>query len=679
MENDRSPTLPGQDIQGQSGDKPVPSSQLPAPAPPEQPSAQPEAAVRDISEELSRQLEDIIKTYGSAASLMEKESAATGTDRPEKGEPGSVEDAEYEDANEEGEKEKLAPGDASRAKEPSGSKEQKLEKKILKGLGKEATLLMQSLNKLNTPEEKLDLLFKKYAELLEEHRAEQKKLKYLQKRQAQITKEKDQLQSEHSRAILARSKLESLCRELQRHNKNLKEETIQRAREEDEKRKEITNHFQGTLSEIQAQIEQQSERNMKLCQENTELAEKLKSIIDQYELREEHLDKIFKHRELQQKLVDAKLEQSQEMMKEAEERHQKEKEYLLNQAAEWKLQAKMLKEQETVLQAQITLYSERFEEFQKTLTKSNEVFATFKQEMEKMTKKMKKLEKDTATWKSRFENCNRALLDMIEEKAMRSKEYECFVLKIQRLENLCRALQEERNELYKKIKQAQIPEEVNGNGILEEEDDDADTSSSSSKQESIELRSTDKNMLKELAEAFRVSHKAEDSLPSNSSDLETFGAQTCNTVLVPELPSPLTPRSEAGNRCEQPSTSTPMPTEHMPAPTENMTMPTENVPKPTESMLVLPERVPTPTESAPIPPENVPVPTGSPPVPTENMPATPENVPTPIQNVPIPLGNMPVPTKSAPKAAKCVDDAVEWAVQGQSAEQTGDTDMEAVD
>ncbi|NXJ31735.1 TXLNB protein, partial [Ciconia maguari] len=669
----QSPTSPGQDIQGQSGDKAGPSSQPPAPAPTEQPSTRPEAAVCDISEELSRQLEDIIKTYGSAVSLMEKESAATGTDRPEKGEPGGVEDAEYEDANEEGEKEKLAPGDASRAKEPSGSKEQKLEKKILKGLGKylwkEATLLMQNLNKLNTPEEKLDLLFKKYAELLEEHRAEQKKLKYLQKRQAQITKEKDQLQSEHSRAILARSKLESLCRELQRHNKNLKEETIQRAREEDEKRKEITNHFQGTLSEIQAQIEQQSERNMKLCQENTELAEKLKSIIDQYELREEHLDKIFKHRELQQKLVDAKLEQSQEMMKEAEERHQKEKEYLLNQAAEWKLQAKMLKEQETVLQAQITLYSERFEEFQKTLTKSNEVFATFKQEMEKMTKKMKKLEKDTATWKSRFENCNRALLDMIEEKAMRSKEYECFVLKIQRLENLCRALQEERNELYKKIKQAQFPEEVNGNDILEEEDN-ADTSPSSSEQ--AELLTTDESMLKELAEAFRVSHKAEESLPSNSSNPETCGTQPCNAVLVPELPSLLTPQSEAGNHCEQPSRSTPTPTEHMPAstgsppaPTEKMTTPTENVPKPTKSMPVLPERVPTPTESEPKP--------------LESMPATTENVPTPTQHMPTVLGNMPVPTKSAPKAAEHVDDPAEQSVQGQTAEQTGDTDMEAVD
>ncbi|NWW84904.1 TXLNB protein, partial [Rhynochetos jubatus] len=678
MENDQSPTSPGQDIQGQSGDKPAPGSQPLAPAPEEHLSTQPEAVICDISEELSRQLEDIIKTYGSATSLMETESAAAGTERPEKGEPGSLEDAEYEDTNEESEKEKLAPEDTSRAKEPSGSKEQKLEKKILKGLGKEATLLMQSLNKLNTPEEKLDLLFKKYAELLEEHRAEQKKLKYLQKRQAQITKEKDQLQSEHSRAILARSKLESLCRELQRHNKNLKEETIQRAREEDEKRKEITNHFQGTLSEIQAQIEQQSERNMKLCQENTELAEKLKSIIDQYELREEHLDKIFKHRELQQKLVDAKLEQSQEMMKEAEERHQKEKEYLLNQAAEWKLQAKMLKEQETVLQAQITLYSERFEEFQKTLTKSNEVFATFKQEMEKMTKKMKKLEKDTATWKSRFENCNRALLDMIEEKAMRSKEYECFVLKIQRLENLCRALQEERNELYKKIKQAQFPEEVNGNGILEEEDD-ADASPSSSEQASIELCATDGSMLKELAEAFRVSHKAEGSLPNNSSNAETCATPTCNTVPVPELPSPLTPRSEAGDHLEQPSTSSPTPTEHKPAPTGNMTASTEDVPKPTKSMAAVPERVPTPTESVPAPPESVPVPTGNTPKPTESVPETPENMPTPTQNMPTPLGNMPVPTKSTPKGAECVDDPVEPSVQGQCAEQTGDTDMEAVD
>lgn len=50
----------------------------------------------------------------------------------------------------------------------------------------------------------------------------QKRLKVLQKKQSQITKEKINLQGDHSKAILARSKLESLCRELQRHNKSLK-------------------------------------------------------------------------------------------------------------------------------------------------------------------------------------------------------------------------------------------------------------------------------------------------------------------------------------------------------------------------------------------------------------------------------------------------------------------------
>ncbi|XP_075410341.1 beta-taxilin [Tenrec ecaudatus] len=470
-------------------------------------SVPPEKGVQDIADELSRQLEDIINTYGSAVGAAGREGTAKAREQPGNEDLPNNEEGDCDETPEETEREPTTPGEPAAAKEPTSNKEQKLEKKILKGLGKEGNLLMQNLNKLQTPEEKLDFLFKKYAELLEEHRTEQKTLKLLQKKQGQLQKEKDQLQSEHSRAILARSKLESLCRELQRHNKTLKEETLQRARDEEEKRKEITSHFQSTLTDIQAQIEQQSERNMKLCQENTELAEKLKSIIDQYELREEHLDKIFKHRELQQKLVDAKLEQAQEMMKEAEERHTREKEYLLNQAAEWKLQAKVLKEQETVLQAQLTLYSGRFEEFQSTLTKSNEVFATFKQEMDRTTKKMKKLEKDTATWKARFENCNKALLDMIEEKALRAKEYECFVMKIGRLENLCRALQEERNELYRKIREAKMPEEEDPSQHPSNEESEAGVPGEEVV-DAEEVRSV-QEAVKNLAAAFMVIHPPE--------------------------------------------------------------------------------------------------------------------------------------------------------------------------
>ncbi|XP_035305590.1 gamma-taxilin isoform X4 [Cricetulus griseus] len=179
------------------------------------------------------------------------------------------------------------PGREARTGPPDGQQDSECSRNKEKTLGKEVLLLMQALNTLSTPEEKLAALCKKYADLLEESRNVQKQMKILQKKQAQIVKEKVHLQSEHSKAILARSKLESLCRELQRHNKTLKEENLQQAREEEERRKEATAHFQITLNEIQAQLEQHDIHNAKLRQENIELGEKLKKLIEQYALREE--------------------------------------------------------------------------------------------------------------------------------------------------------------------------------------------------------------------------------------------------------------------------------------------------------------------------------------------------------------------------------------------------------
>ncbi|OWJ99590.1 hypothetical protein Celaphus_00009449, partial [Cervus elaphus hippelaphus] len=66
------------------------------------------------------------------------------------------------------------------------------------------------------------------------------------------------------------------------HNKTLKEENMQQAREEEERWKEATAHFQITLNEIQAQLEQHDIHNAKLRQENIELGEKLKKLIEQY-------------------------------------------------------------------------------------------------------------------------------------------------------------------------------------------------------------------------------------------------------------------------------------------------------------------------------------------------------------------------------------------------------------
>ncbi|XP_031644929.1 alpha-taxilin isoform X3 [Oncorhynchus kisutch] len=393
----------------------------------------------DMAEELSRQLEDILNTY------CLEDNGEDGVNLPHGQSYCPVLNGL---ANE---KELDAKPDEVKVNAGGVEKVKIQEKKKVKGLGKEITLLMQTLNTLSTPEEKLTGLCKKYAELLEERRNNQKLMRVLQKKQSQLVQETDHLRNEHSKTILARSKLESLCRELQRHNRTLKDDGTQRARVEEEKRKEVTSHFQVTLYDIQAQMEQHDERNASLRLENSELAEKLKKLIQQYELREEHIDKVFKHKELQQQLVDAKLHQAQGLLIESEDRHHREKDFLLKEAAESQRMCELMKQQEVHLKQQLSLYTEKFEDFQTTLSKSNEVFTTFKQEMEKMTKKIKKLEKETTMYRSRWESSNKALLNMAEEKTVQEREFDSLQGKVGRLEKLCRALQNERNELSKKV------------------------------------------------------------------------------------------------------------------------------------------------------------------------------------------------------------------------------------
>ncbi|XP_016342925.1 alpha-taxilin isoform X2 [Sinocyclocheilus anshuiensis] len=395
----------------------------------------PEEQPVDPMEDFSRQLEDIINTYGAASSLMQEQISILESEERKEEEAKADKEADPQEAGATPEKEQIA------------------DKKILKGLGKEAASLLQSLNKFGSPEEKVEMVLKKYTELVEDRRTEKKQLEQLQQREGLLVKQRDQLQFEHSRAILARSKLEMLCRELQRHNRTLKEESLQRLREDEMKRKEISAHFQSTLVDIQNQIEQHSNRNNKLCQENSDLASKLNTIIEQYERREESLKKIFKHRDLQQKLSDAKLQEANMLLSQAEEKHKREKEYLLKEAIETTKKCYTMREQELQMKKQLVLYSQKFDEFQNTLAKSNEIYITFKQEMERMTKKMKKLEKESSIWKTRFESCNKTLVEMIEERSEKAKEFELFTLKIDHLETLCQALQDERKSLYDKIKE----------------------------------------------------------------------------------------------------------------------------------------------------------------------------------------------------------------------------------
>ena len=137
---------------------------------------------------------------------------------------------------------------------------------------------------------------------------------------------------------------------------------------------------------------------------------------------------------------------------------------MLEEYVKEKKKNELLVEQEQELRNQLSLYTEKFEEFQKTLTRSvwsrifssinipgnltnniifviihcvfvenplhcpntpkvynlylirsNDVFATFKQEMNKMSKTIKKLEKENLSWKGKHEQVSKSMFTMAEE------------------------------------------------------------------------------------------------------------------------------------------------------------------------------------------------------------------------------------------------------------------------
>jgi hypothetical protein len=72
------------------------------------------------------------------------------------------------------------------------------------------------------PQKNFLILATKIAELQEQHRLTQTKTNELEKRTTILMRERDQVLLENGRIVAAKAKLESLCRELHRHNQQIR-------------------------------------------------------------------------------------------------------------------------------------------------------------------------------------------------------------------------------------------------------------------------------------------------------------------------------------------------------------------------------------------------------------------------------------------------------------------------
>ncbi|KAK6092831.1 hypothetical protein MT418_006827 [Batrachochytrium dendrobatidis] len=184
---------------------------------------------------------------------------------------------------------------------------------------------------------------------------------------------------------------------------------------------------------------EESNQNKKL-DDITHLKEQFKDLLKQYELRERHFLSLSKSRDIEFHLTQAKYEQYRQKAEQEK-----------NKAINLKTQMTTFSKTEAELRNQLSLYIGKFREVESTLNQSNELFQTFRQEIEQMGKKTRKLEKENANIRIKYEAMNKAIVEMAEERKQSNREVQTVMASKTKLESLCRALQEERKALLKKL------------------------------------------------------------------------------------------------------------------------------------------------------------------------------------------------------------------------------------
>jgi len=96
---------------------------------------------------------------------------------------------------------------------------------------------------------------------------------------------------------------------------------------------------------------------------------------------------------------------------------------------------------ETELRSQLNIYVEKFKQVEDTLNNSNDLFLTFRKEMEEMSKKTKRLEKENLTLTRKHEATNQNILQMAQDRAKAVKDIEHLKKRNDQLEKLCRGMQ----------------------------------------------------------------------------------------------------------------------------------------------------------------------------------------------------------------------------------------------
>lgn len=215
--------------------------------------------------------------------------------------------------------------------------------------------------------------------------------------------------------------------------------------------------------------------------------------MDQYELRELHFQSLMRQKDLEIQYQIARLEQQR-----------KQQEVESSKSHQLTRQVSTFSQTETELRSQLNIYVEKFKQVsdrlaqyrlapvkqkkptktsspqvEDTLNNSNDLFLTFRKEMEEMSKKTKRLEKENLTLTRKHEAMSQNVFKMAEERTRLDKDLETFRRRNEQLEKLARAMQQQGRGVPNLPREEELEEEDDEGTESEyeyDEDDDEDVS-----------------------------------------------------------------------------------------------------------------------------------------------------------------------------------------------------------
>ena len=227
-------------------------------------------------------------------------------------------------------------------------------------------------------------------------------------------KDRDAIFSELARTRTVKEKLEELCRQLQKQSRDV-------AAHEQLKRDELNSKFQTSIDDISTKLQEQSQMEA----EKALLSKRLELLTKQAELREQQAVAEENAKNAHIELLETKLLQA------------------TTQAQIYDGEVKRATQSEAEMKQQLDVYTEKFASFQDTLTGSNEMFANFKKEMEKLHKKIRKLEKEKRAVLEDKSARESQIVQLSLDKQESGAKLVALEKKNGKLESLCRTLQQQ--------------------------------------------------------------------------------------------------------------------------------------------------------------------------------------------------------------------------------------------